>query len=156
MYIDANQVFDPAATAITVTADSTNILDMGVGRDMGVGDGEALKVCVLCETTFTAAGAATMVIQILGAADNGGVPGTFYNYGETDALAVADCVAGKKLLDVDLPRKPPHLNVETNPRFYKLHYVIATGPMTAGKVQSWLAPGIEARVDYASGFTVNN
>lgn len=159
MITDKFLEFDPSGTAITVTADSTNVLDLLQGRDVGVvgGDETAVKLLVMAQANFTAGGAATLQIQVLGAPDNGaGAPGAFSVFGQTDVFALATLVAGAKLLDWDMPRKPPTMAVNSNPRFIKLHYIVATGPMTAGTVQAEMLLGEEARVDYPSGFSVTN
>jgi hypothetical protein len=84
MLLDSTQVFDPAGTAITVTASSTNVLDMGVARDMGIGD-DPLVLVVLSDGTFAAAGAATLNIALQGSPDNA----TWTVYAESSLLTIA-------------------------------------------------------------------
>jgi len=138
MQIDSLLVFDPSGTAITVTADSTNILDMGAERDMG--PGSKLRAFIAIQTTFTAAGAATLQVQLMGAPNNGGVPGAFAILSQTDAIGKANLTIGETI-DMPLPAMPPQMGALHPPRFYKLHYIVGTGPMTAGSVEAWLTGG---------------
>lgn len=156
MLIDKLLEFDPAGTAITATAVSTNILDMVNAREMGNADqtGATPKLLILCQQTFTAAGAGTLNIQIQSAPDNGsGAPGTWTTSAETSPLTLAQLVAGNHLFDIDLPHRAAGAAI---PRFYRLNYVVATGPMTAGTVQSELIISRDNIPAYPSGFTVAN
>ena len=137
------------AQAITVTAASTNLYDITgagsgnvpnmifgttglAGADMGLGDSAMRPTAYFSvDTTFTAAGAATLTIALQGAPDNGsGSPGTYTTIVETSALPVASLVAGANL---QIPL-PPVTVGEALPRFYRFNYTVATGPMTAGKL----------------------
>lgn len=165
MYLDKMLEFDPANTAVTVTADSVNILDMGVARDMGSapeGIG-TLEIGVFVTTAFTAGGAATLNIQIQGAAESApgsGVPGAFTVLAESGPIPKASLVAGARF-DVVVPSQIPGAAI---PRFYKLTYTVATGPFLTGKLQAELTSGLEHQPvgttsvlsGYAAGVTVNN
>lgn len=156
MYIDKFLEFDPAASAITVTRDSTNIIDLGAQADFG--PGSTLWVNVFVQTTLTAAGAATLTVAVQGAPNAAGVPGAFVTYIQTPALAVADLVAGV-VQCIQLPPKPVGVAKITFPRFLKLVYTVATGPFTAGTLRADLtqAPSNEGVTHlYPAGFAVNN
>lgn len=166
MILDALLMFDGASNplagvAITVTRDSTNELDMKNQRDMGIGD-NVLDILVLITETFTAGGAATLVVSIQGARDNGGAPGTYYPMVNSPTYAVAQLTAGRELLRAPLPMWDPAsagavaADAAAVPRFYKLVYTVATGPMTAGKVISTLVDhsGRQANRSYPSGIPV--
>lgn len=156
MILDTQLMFDPAGTAITATAASTNILDLSVGRDLGIGDNPALKILVVPGAAFTAAGAATLQIAVQGAPDNGsGAPGTWTTYAQTDVLALATLNAtgadlNRDLFGIDLPSRPPGI---TPPRFLRLNYTVATGPMTAGTLQAYLIIGRDDLVGYPNNYT---
>lgn len=173
MILDKLLEFDPAATAVTVTAASTNEVDLhgaGLvpafsatvkpGRDIGGGSesGYPPRIIVVCTTTFTAGGAGTLQIQFQGAPDNGsGIAGTYVTYAETPAMALADLVAGNMLWSLPAPRIRPAPNTPALlPRFIRLNYIVATGPMTAGKVQAYLALSGEPSTAYLPGTTVAN
>lgn len=168
MLIDSLNVFDPSATAITSTADSTNILDMAMtgvpadplGSDLGVGLDMIVRIC--CQTTFTAAGAATLTIALKAAPDSSGSPGTYIILAQTDAIPKASLVAGA-IIDIKIPVLPPQ--GETGglyepaakvPRFYKLTYTVATGPFTAGTVESFIctANADRPQLVYSANYTV--
>ncbi len=76
-------MFDPAASAVTVTRVSTNVLDMSVARDMGIGDGTPEPtILVLTDGLFAAAGASTPDHLDPGSTDNA----TFYDIALSPAL----------------------------------------------------------------------
>lgn len=160
--------FDPAGTAITVTAASTNIFDLHgaslipaaaakPGRDMGIGPAH-LRLMVAVQQTFTAGGAGTLNVQAQGAPDNGaGAPGAYVTYAETGVLALAALVINTRIFDIDWPRPTPTpVTPALLPRFLRLNYVVATGPMTAGTVQAELVLARDDLMSYQSGFTVAN
>lgn len=172
MILDKLLEFDPAGTAVTSTATSTNVIDLhgsGLipaaaalpGRDLGggnVGSGASPRIIVFITTTFAAAGAATLNIQFQGAPDNGsGAAGSFVTYSETGVIAKASLAAGVLAWSVPVPRILPVPNTPALlPRFLQLNYVVATGPFTAGKLSAYIALGDEASTVYQSGFTVSN
>lgn len=125
-----------AQQAITVSAQSTNILDLDPLKDKG--KGEPVKLFCQVDEAFTAAGAATLTIAIR-TDDNSGMssPTTLYT---TVAIGKATLVAGYKVFVVDLP--------EGCERYLDAYFTVATGPMTAGK----LTLGIVK--DYQSNFNV--
>lgn len=151
MILDVNTALD-VNHALTVTATSQFVLDLagvGVGQpvtnkfgvsntsfgeDIGIGDGVSPpNLLCMIGTTFTAAGSATMRVQLQAAVDtnNTGTPGTWDTIAQTDDIAVALLTAGTKLGEFTVPPRYPGQGF---PRFYRLNYVIATGPMTAGAI----------------------
>jgi len=166
MILDSNLVFDPSGTAITVSAASTNVLDMGItgaiptvqGRDIGIGYDQ--KLVIYGNNAFAAGGAATLNIQLQAAPDNGsGAPGTYVTLAETGALSIAQLNAGTpgdggigtKLFPIDVP---PAQIALLAPRFYRLNYVVATGPFTAGTIVAYLAPWRSDMVTYPRNFSL--
>jgi hypothetical protein len=151
------------ADAITATAASGNVLDLGPGpgstalppswntstanptpfptqqpiRDIGIGDDPAMKLLVQVVTPFTAGGAATLTVALQGAPDSGtGGLGGFVTWWTSPAYTVttpALLTAGSRLLDMDMPRPPQGVPI---PRFLRLNYTVATGPFTGGAVLS--------------------
>ena len=150
MTIDALLIFDPSGTSITTTAASTNVLDLGTQRDLGLGN-PSLEVLINIQQAFTAAGAATLNVQIQSSVDNV----TWSTLAESSAMPVASLTLGRQVLRIKLPADEPALTAGIG-RYLRLYYVVSTGPFTAGQVMSALVPNREASVAYASGFNPAN
>ena len=172
MILDINSTLS-VNQAVTVTAVSTGVYDvagLGVGNavtnafglqntsfgeDLGGGgpnDASAAQMAVIVGTAFTAGGAATMTIQLQAAVDttNTGTPGTWSTIVQTDAIPVANLVAGAIPASFTIPKRYLGQNF---PRFYRLNYVIATGPMTAGTIKyAGLLTGVDDNPSYPSAF----
>lgn len=143
--IDALLVFDgvmpttgtgaPTGSAITVTRASTNVLDMYAARDVAVGD--MLELHIMPLVTFTAAGAATLDIAFQASADNA----TFYTIVNSPQYTVASLVAGVGLMRYKVPIGQLLLPNNLRPRYYRMNYVVATGPMTAGTMLAYMTGG---------------
>lgn len=149
MILDKLCEFDPANTAITASAASTNTLDMGANRDLGVGND--ILVYTAIQQTFAAAGAATLTIQLQGSQDNS----TWVTLGQSDALPKANLTAGSKVVTKIAPTPPQGAGPS---RYYRLNYVVGTGPFTAGQLQSDIV-GSESYANnfaYPAGFSVTN
>lgn len=154
------------AQALTATAVSTNIVDLGVGRDLGdEGEDHPLKVLITSDNAFASAGGTgTLTIAVQGAPDDGtGSPGTYYNMALTDALTITQLnfgaggsAGGTELFPIDLPISPPG---KDKPRFLRINYTVGTQNFTAGHITATLAIGHQSDVvkaAYPSGFTVPN
>lgn len=129
--------------AVTTTAASTDIVDLGAARDMG--NGEPLELVILVTQNVTAAGAATVTFA-LETDDTAGFssPVVLANSG---AIGKAALSAGTEVLRVKVP-----LDAE---RYVRTNYTVATGPLTAGTFTAFLAHDRQASRAYASGFTVS-
>jgi len=105
MIIDGQLLFEPiTGTAITVTATSSNVLDLVAGRDLGGAGYIAPSIVVGVITTFASATAtATLTIAVQGAPDNGsGSPGGYQTLQATSALPLGMLTAGQRPLKVEL------------------------------------------------------
>lgn len=131
-----------SGTAITVSRVSTNVLDMLANRDVGIFPGLAVSFDIV--QAFTAAGAATLVIDYQTSADNA----TFVTIFSSPAYPVANLTVGANIFRVDVPRMN-YPDIGTPNRYHRLNYTVATGPMTAGAVVAYLGPSQDIR-----GFTV--
>jgi hypothetical protein len=132
----------PTATGSTA---STNIIDLGVARDIGGAVTEQLML--LCEvvTAFTSGGSATLQVQFQTAPDNGsGAPGSWSILSQSDAIAVAALVQGYKFLPGELPGGTQ--------RFIRLNYVIGTAAMTAGTLKAALVPALDVQPVYPRAY----
>lgn len=130
--------------AVTVTAPSTDSLDLGV-NPRGIGNGEPLELVIVVTEAATAAGAATVTVD-LETDDNAGFasPAVVASSG---AIGKAALTAGTEVLRVKVP-----LGVE---RYLRVNYTVATGPLTAGRFTAFLAHDRQASRAHASGFTVS-
>lgn len=158
------------AQAVTSTAASTTIYDVTgagsgnapalvwgtstvFGDDIGSGEGVARPTAYFTvPTTFTAGGAATMVVSVQAAIDGGSnSPSTYHTLTETEAIPVASLVAGYNFA---LPI-PAIKSGDALPRFYRFNFTVATGPMTAGAITGviLLNPPSQLVDKYPSNFT---
>lgn len=145
MRFDAELTFSDDQ-AVTATAASTNVIDLGIARELG-GGLTVLEVLATVSTTFTAGGSATMTLAIQGSVDNS----TWTTILTTGTMAVADLTVGERLVTVKLPGR--ELGKARN-RYLRLNYTVATGPMTAGTIMAGLGLGTEQFEDYPRNFTV--
>ena len=132
--------------AVTATANSTNVVDLSLARD--VGEGEDLYVQFTVGTAFTAGGSATLTPTIVvSAADSLTTPTTIATAG---TIAVATLVAGYSFA---VPLNPQIASLGL--RYLGAIYTVATGPMTAGTITADIVTDIQdGKKFYASGFTV--
>ena len=130
--------------AVTVTAASTNAIDLGavgtpvrsnaLARD--VSKGQPVGVLIKVDTTFTAGGSATMTVSIE-TDDNDAFSSATTKY-TSAAIPVATLVAGYRLPIDWLP-------ASVNERYMRVYYTIATGPMTAGNITAALTLGNDSK-----------
>ena len=161
MILDRSLCFDGGDNntfaAITVTRDSTDVIDVGIsgqignGRDMGVG--YDLQLLVLSNRLFV--GGTSVQISFQGAPDNGsGGQGTYTTYAQTPAITLAQLnTLPGMLFPIVLPR-PPFGGLGL-PRFYKLNYAVV-GTFSAGAVLAHLLLNREDSIQYPSALNVAN
>ena len=128
-----NNFFLDDNVAITVTRDSTNHLKLAGASGSGTFNnleavGNDLYVDMIVTQTFTAAGSATLDIEIQDSADDSSFASILPNLKST-AIPKATLVLGFKM-SWELP--------PTTRKFIKAVYTVATGPMTAGKLTAVL------------------
>ncbi|KKN72131.1 hypothetical protein LCGC14_0414170 [marine sediment metagenome] len=133
MILDAEALFSDDQ-AITITAASTNLIDLGtpgtpiraaqaLTPDLGAG---VLKpILVQVTTAFTAAGAGTLTVALQ--MDTTAAFGSPTALWTSAAIGKATLVAGYKFLISNIP-------IGTLEQFIRLNYTVATGPMTAGNI----------------------
>lgn len=133
-----------AAQAVTSTGDtaSTNIYDNGSANASEIGLTEEIWLNVICSTTATSGGSATVQPVLQDSADNS----TWADVLVGAALPVASVVAGTVLMQT----KPP---VGTR-RYLRVVYRIGTAALTAGKFEAFFSMDVQRNVARPSGFTV--
>lgn len=124
------------AQAITTSAASTNVIDLGpiasgIVRD--VGKGKPIPLLVQVVEQFTAAGAGTLTIELQAcAAENFG--SNVKTVWTSPAIGKADLKPGRVIVPEYIPRG-------ADLRYLRFYYTVATGPMTAGKITAGVTMG---------------
>jgi len=143
MIFSAQQLFSDDQ-AITASADSTNVIDLGVPGtpfdavttlNQDIGRGNPIPILAQVTTAMTAAGAATLVINI----STGATTALGTTIASVGPIAVADLVAGYQAAIQVLPNK-------ITERYLGIQYVVATGPMTAGNITAGITMGNQTNV----------
>ncbi len=141
MIIDRNLVFDGglalAFVPITASRPSTDVIDMGVARELSPGN--PLAITVLSNGLFAAAGAATLAIDVQGSVDNSAWT-TYVTELPMSIATLNSRVVGGQPFAMALSM-PPRQPGAARPRFLRLNYTVATGPFTAGAVLAFLNLG---------------
>lgn len=130
-----NQTLLSDAQAITVTAASTNILDLGPiasGITRDIGKGKQIPLLIQVTEQFTAVGAATLTVALQ--VDDNSDFTSAKTVWTSPAIALADLAPGDVII-------PEYVQRGTDERYLRLNYTVATGPMTAGKVTAGVTMG---------------
>ena len=139
MIIDKQLEFSDSQ-AVTGSSASTNIIDLGSARDIGVG--EDLYLVIQADTAVTAAGAATVTFSLeTDALSDFSSPSARF---VSEAVGKAALTAGAKPVTVQIPH-----GVE---RYLRVYYTVASGPLTGGAFSAFLTKDVQAWTAVASGF----
>lgn len=142
MIMDAQNLFSDAQ-AVTATAASTNVMDLGIaGRNLGVG--EDMYLVVIVDTTFTDSGSDSTIAVTLETDDNASMssPTTLLSLGTFAALTAA----GSRLV-TKLPINSAY------ERYLGVRYTAANGNLTTGAFTAFLTKDIDAYKSYADNRT---
>lgn len=157
--LDSQNEFSDAQ-AVTSTAISTNVYDifsMGVGGGstdlspntrIDIGAGEDVYLVVNTQTTATDTSSDATLTVTFETADDAGLSTNAQVVYSTGALAFAAfATAGTNLVKIKLP-------LFAYRRYIGVRYTVASGPLTAGAFDAYLALNVDAQRAYKSGFTV--
>jgi len=141
MLLDKFNQFSAAYAPTAVGTTYSDVLDLGVARDVGGAVTEKLMMLIQVVTAFTSAGSATMQVQIQTSADNS----TYSILSQSDAVAVASLIQGYRFLENSVP--------DITSRYLRIAYIIGTAAMTAGAITAAFVPDLQRAPSYASGYT---
>lgn len=121
----------------------SNVIDLGINsgvpssangagaRDIGIGDTPALKLSGI--TPLTWVGGTSCQFELDGAPDNGsGAAGTYTVMWQSQAIAIAQLLAGTQLFNVDVPRIVPGQAV---PRFLRMR-AVSVGTFSTSSIEA--------------------
>ncbi len=147
MMIDSQAEFSDAQ-AVTATAISTNVMDLGPNTDQAgntrdIGTGQPVYLVVTTNTLVTDTGSdATLIVTLESATDAGLTTGAVVHVA-TGTLAFATyATAGSIVLAVRLP-------AGSYKRYLGLRYTVASGPFTAGAFDAFLTSDAQLYRAYA-------
>ena len=146
MILDYLNMFSQAQ-AVTATAPSTDVIDLGplyAGNDVrDIGPGYPVEFFAQVATNGAAGGSATVTISLQTSKTSDFASATTLL--QTNAIAVADMKVGYRYVG-----KVPH-GVQ---RYLRVNYTVATGPLTAGAFTAGLLLDADAQRSYASAFKI--
>ncbi len=145
MLLDNNLLLS-SLQAITGDAASTNVIDLTVAEDIGIGEGVALKLLCQVGTALSSTNSATLTFQLQASTDNS----TWSTIVESAAIAAATLIAGYRALEIDIPR------IGSDKRYLRMYYDVGTGVFSAGTITSTIVLDRSDTVNYPSGYTVTN
>ncbi|MBX3502799.1 MAG: hypothetical protein KF889_25420 [Alphaproteobacteria bacterium] len=125
--------------AITDSAASTDYIDLGVSRDIGVG--EPMEVFLGVTTAMLSGGSSTLAVALQ--TDTQSSFATAVTLQSISGVAKASLVAGYEIAKWKLPA-----GVQ---RYLRLYYTPGTTDFTAGAVRAGLLRDRQAQAHYASG-----
>lgn len=142
MYVDAQLLFSDAQ-AVTAAAGSTNTVDFGAVRDMGVGT--QLYVVALVDVAFTDGSSdSTLTVALEGDSTTSFTPDYTRNLFTFAALAAAGTVKIAAL-------GPDDLNLQ----YARLLYTPNNGNLTTGSITAFITKDIQKYTSYADNITIS-
>ena len=142
MIIDAQNLFSDAQ-AVTAAAASTNSIDFGAVRDIGVG--EELYVVVVCDVAMTDSGSdSTLAVALETDSTTTFTPDatrTLFTFG---ALSAAGTIKIARLGPDDI-----------NLRYAQLKYTPSGGDLTTGSFTAFIAKDVQKYIAYADNVVIS-
>lgn len=131
------------AQAITTTAYSENVIDLGTPDTWNARSGQARELPINLDITedFDASGGATLTIVVLSGTSATAGSGTVTTHYSSSAIPKASLLAAASLNALFRLFVPHDAR-----RYLYLQYVVATGPMTAGKITATAATAVRRNI----------
>jgi len=127
-------------TATAVSTDSVALDGLYLGRQDSM-----LRVYALATTTFLAAGAATLTIEVIQATD-GALTTSIDSLATSIAIPKANLVAGGKAFEFEIPMP------KNTKGFVGARYTVGTGPFTAGAITMGIVVNTPTALDDRATF----
>lgn len=144
MILDAHNLFSDAQ-AVTASAASTNIIDLGAVRDLGTG--ENLYIVVLVDTAFTDSGSDSTIAVTVETDDNEAFSSPSLSRMALGTFAALSA-AGSRFVARLQPER-------INERYMRVYYTAANGNLTTGAFTAFLTKDIYAYTSYADAITIS-
>lgn len=146
MLFDAQATFSEAQD-ITASAASTNYIDLGLVRNIGVG--EELYLVLIVTTTFADDSSNSTITPSLQADDNTSFssPATVRTF---DTFAALTAAGTKRVYKLE-----PFTDAGTFQRYIRLMYTAANGDLSAGAITAFLTKDVQAWTAYAVGSKIS-
>ena len=122
-----------AAQAVTDSAASTNVIDMGKYTSGDTGNSDDLFVLIKVNTAAQASGSATVTFAVQH--DDDEAFGTVATLWTSAAIGKATLVGNYSVVRLKLP-----LDLK---RYLRVYYTVATGPLTAGKFDAFVVRQVQ-------------
>ena len=132
MIFDNTNIFSDDQ-AITATAASTNVIDLGSSTRGDIGKGLSIPILVQVTTAFATLTSLTVGIQT-DSVENFASPKTLIE----QTVALASLTAGAKFGFSVLP-------LGTDERYLRIYYTVTGSEATAGKVTAGIVPAVDNR-----------
>lgn len=142
MIMDKKLMFDEDA-AITVTRDSTNVIDL-LQANQDIGNGENLWVVIVVTTAFTTGDAAVLQAALV-TDDNAALDSATVLQDQVATIAAATLIAGYTIR----MRIHPTTVME---RYLGIIYTVTVGSFSAGKVTAGIVKDVQNWKAYPSNF----
>jgi len=166
MILDLQTVFSGSTTAagvttgqaVTVTAISTNVLDLRNFRsnpaavttpalvDEGILGFTDMYLIIMATEAATAVGAATVTFSLESDSTADLATSATVHY-TSAAIGKATLVAGYTAVRIPIPSGDYE-------RYVGVRYTVAVGPLTAGAFRAFLTPSQQRNITYPAGFTI--
>lgn len=140
MLIDKLNTFKSAYAPTSVGTTYSDVLDLGVARDIAGGVTDFLKLLLQVVTAFTSGGSATLQVTVETSPDNS----SWTILAQSPAVAVASLIAGYKFFENGLPGPTS--------RYLRIGFIVGTAAMTAGAITAALVPSLDVQPAYARGY----